>query len=353
MKLTCSIPESNEDEAPAPVVTPDSVRSGVGSTIQWDLMSCLLKENPRLMTSAVLISALQKRPSKGSVECMLSVNPKSAHVPNEGPTPLQIAVKYGCSCEVVSLLVKACPMALCQTNPGYDEDPLSYAKQHFRDNSELIELLKRPLGNWLEARVPEPLPENTDSVDLTQDGSPVLAITQTSIDQQDISNVKLLCARLIKGHKKLKQQLTSFQEQLHRPVCNRSEILREIEEQSKTNFRHQLIALDMKERAMRSHLKKVEQRCIKCCESRVEQSEKDMNTWRKQVDDNMKEWELILEQEAAMNEYVRNDIYEWVEEQSKRTTPFIGTNYCGEMKEDTCPARSRKLCGAWNRVHGN
>jgi hypothetical protein len=280
-----------------------------------------LKDNPLLMTSRVLISALQQQPHKDIVAFMLSVNPKSANIPKEGPTPLQVAVQHGCCCEIVLLLVKAWPFALCRTNPGYEEDPLAYAKHRFGANKELIQLLQKPLGHWMEARESKSRTEKTGNVFALPNAGGMVECRNTCVDRQEFSNVKLICAQLLKGHKNLNEQLQAAE-------YKKSEIIKEIDQQRRTQFRHQLIALDMKEKAMRWYCKTMEERCTKHCESKVQDSEEEMKAWKSTVDDKMKEWELLLEQEAKVNEYIRNDIFEWVEDQEKRTKPFI-YSYCG------------------------
>lgn len=57
---------------------------------------------------------------------MLELNPRAADIPEQGPSPLQVAVRHYASVEVCSLLIQACPLALMATHSGYD--PLMYAK---------------------------------------------------------------------------------------------------------------------------------------------------------------------------------------------------------------------------------
>jgi hypothetical protein len=349
--------ESEDDKegstTPA-IVTPDNncATRFDFSPVQWDQARSVLKDNPLLMTSNVLISALQQQPHKDIVAFMLSVNPKSANIPKEGPTPLQFAVQHGCSCEIVLLLLKAWPFALCRTNPGYEEDPLASAKHRFRANKELIQLLQKPLGHWMEAREPKSRPEKPQNVVPLQNAEDMVEFRETSVDRQEFSNVKLLCAQLLKGHKKLNQRLTICQEQLQAAEYKKSEIMKEIDQQRRTQFRHELIAWDMKEKAMRWYCKAMEERCTKYCESKVNDSESEMKAWKSTVDDRMKEWELLLEQEAKVNEYIRNDIFDWVEDQ-ERAQNLSSIQIMLEKEEDLLHAKKRTVCRPWNRLNSD
>lgn len=336
-----------EPQTKPTTVTPEKYSSrGADDSlpVYWHQASRMLKDNPSLMTTNVLIAALRQQPDRDTLEFMLTINPKSANIPKEGPTPLQIAIQHDCSCEVISILVKACPIALCRTNPGFEWDPLSYAKHRLRDNKELLELLKKPLGHWMEVRKSGPL---QDSANVTPSAAVVVESKQTAVDHQEFSNVKILCARLLKGHKKLNQQLTICQNQIQASECNKSDILEIVDQKQRTQFRHQLIALDMKEKLMLSHWQKIKEHVTKYSETMAKASAEEIRTWKASVESRMNEWELLLEQEAKLNEYVRNDIFEWVEDQEKRRASFTS----GEIKEvDVVDVRPRKFCKPWNRL---
>ena len=98
------------------------------------------------MTSKILIVALRNRAPLHVIRFFLSLNPKAAGIPKEGPTPLQVAVQHNASKEVVKELIEACPFALIVTTSAEWLDPLSYARRFRSTETELIDLLSRPLG---------------------------------------------------------------------------------------------------------------------------------------------------------------------------------------------------------------
>lgn len=259
---------------------------------KWNHAQNLLTRNPKAMTYRVLITALQQQAPTHIIQLMLKTNIKSASIPKEGPTPLQIAVQCENCCDTISLLLKASPHALCVTNQGHDLDPLSYAKRHLKNSTKLIELLKKPIGFWMnQKKDTQALPSPLDL---------------TSVDRQELNNVKLLCAHTIKEQKKLKNQMTE-------------------------HFRHQLIALDMKEKAMRFGIKQCHDSGIKQCIQKVTE-----------IEDKMKEWEILLEQEAKINAHFRNDLVEWVEDQCQRPLT-LATPLCHSPSKIAAFASVKKL----------
>lgn len=79
---------------------------------QWCKATEMLQSNPNLMTGGIFSLALKHRPPVHIVQFMLQLNPKAASIPDTGPTPLQIAVKYGCNAAVIRTIIEACPFAL-------------------------------------------------------------------------------------------------------------------------------------------------------------------------------------------------------------------------------------------------
>ena len=312
---------------------------------KWDKVRVLLQSKQKLLTTRVLISALKQKPPGHVIQFMLSVNPNVANIPSSGPTPLQVAVEYDASLDVIEMLLRAYPFALCVTNPGHEEDPLSYAKRNRKDNQELIQLLEKPLGFWIEATTKQ---RNVDNRSITsfqkhhseRPISPKTVVVETEtvhnqslVDQQELANVKLLCAQALRAHKKLSQQLTIYQDQLEAAKYDKVELLKELEAQQKKHFRYQLIALDMKEKALRSHCKTSQENCIKECKSNVEVCQEEFKTWKVSADKKMSEWEDLVEQEAKINAHFRNDLSKWIEEQNKRP-PFLFATYIGEEKDE-------------------
>jgi hypothetical protein len=324
--------EEDEGGATPTVITPPSCgRKFESSADQWVQASCALRDNPSLVTPRVLIKALQNQPPVHVIRFMLSVNPKAATVPKQGPTPLQVAVQYNASLEVVETLLEACPFALCVTNPQHAEDPLSYAKRHRKHDKKLLELLSRPLSFWVSKRNRDP---NASITSFREDRVP----PPSAVDKQDIYNVKVLCAQVLKGHKKLAKQLVKCQEQLETSKFDKTEILKELHEQQQHHFYRQLIALDMKEKAMRAHANKMEERCMNQCELKVKGWQKGMESWKSSTEAKMKEWQVLLEHEVKINAHFRNDLGEWMEEQGPIET-FMFATPLGELNEDAplCP----------------
>lgn len=113
---------------------------------QWFKTYTLLKSDPSLVTTKILILALKNNAPLHAIKLFLGINPKAAGIPKEGPTPLQVAVQYNCTIEVVRELIQACPFALIVTTSAECLDPLTYARRFRSSESDLIALLSRPLG---------------------------------------------------------------------------------------------------------------------------------------------------------------------------------------------------------------
>jgi hypothetical protein len=262
---------------------------------KWNQAETLLTNNPSAMTPRVLIVALQQQPPSHLIQFMLSINVEAARIPQEGFTPLQVALQsQTCSNDVIELLLKACPLALVVTKEGVD--PLSYAKRHCRRNTQLIQLLQKPLGYWFQAR----------SKDESGNKPPNDIV---SIDRQEFNNVKLLCAQTIRGHEQLKESQTSE--------------IQTVKDQQKVMCKYQLIALDMKEQAMRYSTKQVHDHCIQLCNEQIQ-------AFKATMDDKIKEWESLMGQEAKLNANFRKDLMESAEGQQQ---PYLYTTYLEESKE--------------------
>lgn len=110
---------------------------------------------------------------------------------------MQVAVQHNASLDVLETLLEFCPFALCVTNPQNPVDPLSYAKRHRKNETEVIELLSRPLSYWVTERSRDPNTSMTSfySREVEETRSPP---PQPSIDRQELYNVKLLCAQVLK-----------------------------------------------------------------------------------------------------------------------------------------------------------
>jgi hypothetical protein len=236
----------------------------------------------------------------------------------------------------------------------------------------LIELLSRPLSHWVSkvdtsrfvesdigsaleyGRVvdDQPKKEASSSSILLPSFFPVSSpapggarpkTTSTSknknnalrIDRQELNNVKLLCAQVLKGHKKLSKQLKVCQEQLSKKdddddddddkskrdtATTKQELLQELNEQQQFHFRRQLIALDMKERAFTARVCKMEERCEQHCADQLFSWKQSMHGWKSQTEDQWKEWKVLLDHEVQVNARFRNDFSLWMEDHQSNGT---------------------------------
>lgn len=235
---------------------------------QWKQALQMLEKNTNLMTQHIFGLALQHRPALQIVRQMLQLNPKLAQLPPQGPSALQIAVQSGCATPVVRALIEAWPFALVSTNPGSHLDPLTYAKRFRGSEMDLIELLSQPLSYWLlEARPsrskppPPPRKEVVAKAATTPPSSvsqqrqpqhttgsmaqqqyatppnhkavpkqpaysdplqgrritnpPPPPTTLSPTDRQELDNVKLLCAHILKHQKTLVSSRVKLEDELH------------------------------------------------------------------------------------------------------------------------------------------
>ncbi|KAL3937316.1 MAG: hypothetical protein SGARI_002165, partial [Bacillariaceae sp.] len=124
----------------------------------------------------------------------------------------------------------------------------------------------------------------------------------------------------------------------------KGDILIEMEEKQKHHFYRQLIALDMKEKAFKGKLKKMEKSHIKEMETRMNAWKEDMMDWRETTRDEINELQFLVDHEAKLNAHFRNDLAEWMEEQhqeEERNVPaFVFATNMGE-ENDEAP-----LCGS-------
>lgn len=192
----------------------------------------------------------------------------------------------------------------------------------------MIALLSCPLSHWV---VKEDSVKPDDDDNNNNNSAPTTTSTvspsfpsgvstvrknKSVIDRQEFNNVKLLCAQVLKGHKKLSKQLKACEEKLKREERERanSNILFQLKEQQQIQFRHQLIALDMKERAFRAHVKAMEERCMNHCKDELSNWKESMDLWKTRADGQWKEWKVLLDHEMQINAQFRTDLCQWMEE---------------------------------------
>ena len=303
---------------------------------QWQKAYSMLENNPSLMTGGILVLALKRRAPVNLIRFMLKLNPDAASIPKKGPSPLQIALQSQCPIEVVKELIQACPFALVATNPGSHLDPLSYAKRFRPKESDLILLLSHPVSYWIPEKnqngetssvkysykrsppPPPPMPSiKTGSASSIPpflrypcgtDAAAVAASALTgsyekvysAMDPTELNNVKLICLATLKGHKRLSREMLTVQNQIDEVATASSaafesassfaqeqvqmadvtkalqsqsvSILEKVQDQQQKVARTQLVALEMKEQAMRAHIRKMEHRILETVQKYKDES---------------------------------------------------------------------------------
>lgn len=244
---------------------------------QWAEAMATLQKNPALMTGDILELALQHRAPLHVVRSMVDLNPDAAGVPRSGPSALQVAVRRGCSIDVIEVIIRACPYALFDSC-GQTYDPLSLTKIHRREDSDLIEMLSRPISYWIgdgptpgkktvrfepfEAP-PTPTRQSFTSFPPPPPPPPVLKSPSrlTRDEKRELANVKLITAAIVKAQKK---QMAETEENRRKikawaksEAKARREMVKFIDERMTKNAKAHLISLDMKERAFLSRIDSV------------------------------------------------------------------------------------------------
>jgi hypothetical protein len=338
------------------------------------------EKEPCIATQKGLILALKHQAPIHVIRFLLTINPNIVNIPKKGPTPLQVAVQYNASLEVIQALLEASPFGLCVTNHDSPEDPLSYAKRNHIDRPGLIELLSRPLSYWVTERryqnqrqkdkeVPYPLqrppksPSSSSRKSLSKKkvlsemapnnskkttfSTPVVAAntqksTTNKIDREEINNVKTLCVQLYKANRKMAKEVVACKgdieshSKLLATMSSKDQILEELKEEQRSQFFRQLIALDMKERAYKARLNKMERRYVRQLENRLDD-------WTGETRDQALELQLLIDSEAKVNAEFRNDLSEWMErreDQENRCVPsYVFATNLGDLDEKS------PLCG--------
>jgi len=321
------------------------------------------KSEPCIATQKGLFLALKHQAPIHVIRFMLGINPNIVDIPQKGPTPLQVAVQHNASLEVIEELLRASPFCLCITNEDCREDPLSYAKRNHKDRPGLIELLSRPLSYWVteskhhtratkscikefgasknvlsevmtsshyNKTIPSPNPLPVVASDVLK-SHPSNRLNK--IDREEINNVKKLCAQLIRGHRKIAKEVVECKKKIHSQsealasAGSKDQILQELTESQRSQFFHQLIALDMKERAYKARLDKMERNYVRQLENRL-------SDWTEKTRDQIFELQLLVKSEARVNTNFRNELADWIEEcqekENKCIPSFVFATNMGE-----------------------
>lgn len=295
-------------------------KSGDDAMNEWARAKAVLKANPRLMTSRILLLTLHNKPPLHVVQFMLNLNPQAASIPKQGPTALQVAVRYYASVEVIVWLLKACPFALIATNLDDSEfkDPLDCAMELRATEEDLIGILSQPLSFWLNESHKDRLRKEKAAMRRQKK-------TLTPTEKKELDNIKVIAATTVKAQKRQIQALEMLRLQIKNAEFSKSSILKEVDEHQEHHFKAQLIALDMKEKVLRQKHLEMERRIIKSLEnaktvdetrydaalSRLEDTVNDfegsVQEWKDRAEERIRFLECRLAQECKMNDFHRKD----------------------------------------------
>ena len=345
------VEETRQDESDAMTLrrsgSPETVRNARKiAEEQWTRAAAVLSSRPSLMTHHILLLVLKNRPPVHVVEYMLSINPRAADIPEKGPSALQVAVRYNASLAVIRALVKACPLALVATHTGYD--PLMYAKIWRRDETELLELLSQPLSYWMNQQDEETIVAAKEHPKLpviaAATGSTKPRPTTTTnatartnaVKEEEFNNIKAIAATIVRAQKRQAHTIQVHKHQVEASLQGfqawnaqeRAKQLEKLEKHHADHFRTQLIALDMKEKAMLARVKSMERRINKTMELSkqvrdVRERRQDatlhrlehnvamlngtLNNYQVATEKRLSDVEVRLGQECMVNDYFRND----------------------------------------------
>mmetsp|Transcript_3655 Transcript_3655/g.8150 ORF Transcript_3655/g.8150 Transcript_3655/m.8150 type:complete len:389 (-) Transcript_3655:360-1526(-) len=212
-----------------------------------------------------------------------------AAIPKHGPTALQVAIRVGASVNAIVALLKACPFALIVSTKTVGEDsteedcggddkvlpddPLSLAKQFRGDEEDLMAHLSKPLSYWLAESQKEQIKRDqllklkadeglsqrckTPIVFKGTDRHPLLVQS----DKVEMDSIKVIASTLLKGQKRQAQALEVHKHEMEEELATRPSFP-EMEARQKQWMQTQMVALDMKERAMRHKNREMERRMI-------------------------------------------------------------------------------------------
>jgi hypothetical protein len=321
---------------------------------QWNRAAAALKARPSLMTPPILLLVLKNHPPLHVVEFMLSINPRAADIPLKGPTALQVAVENNASVAVCRVILKVCPLALVATYSGYD--PLHYAKIWRREETELLELLDKPLSYWLSQSPSSAAFPSSSSptalsakAELSSIDSPPTPKPKTSARRtispaernaadrdEEFDNIKTIARTIVRTQRRQGQALQVHKNHVESSLQDfqiwnaeeRTQQLIELEKRQEQHFRTQLIALEMKEKAMIARVRSMEYRMNKTLElskqvravrerrqdaylhrlqASVELSCAATNRLESIMEKRIEQVELKIEQECRVNDYFRSD----------------------------------------------
>lgn len=312
---------------------------------QWKRAKAVLQANPSLMSSRLLVLSLRNKPPLPVVEFMLSLNSQAAAIPKSGPTALQVAVRHNVSVDVIVRLLKACPFALLASDDSEFDSALQCATQLRSQEKDLINILSQPLSYWMNESHKEHLRQERERKQPNQ-------VVKPAEKEEELDNFRAIAATIYKAQKRQQQALAAHRHELRAAELSKEAIVEELDGHQQERFKSQLIALDMKEKAMRNKNRTMERRIIstleatKKCRSENESRQEELlqklettvhdfesvvKDLKGRTEGRIHKLESRMEQEFRMNEYHRTDTrlqldqMEWSshETQEMESPPFV------------------------------
>lgn len=94
-------------------------------------------------------------------------------------------------------------------------------------------------------------------------------------------------------------------------------LLDQVQQQQQDQFRRQLIALDMKERAFLARVQKMETTCQQHIKDQLLSLQQSLDAWKSESTDQWKEWKVLLDHERQVNARFRDNLSQWMEDRNR------------------------------------
>ena len=269
-----------------------------------------------------MLLALHSKPPLEIIQCMLELNPHAASIPKTGPTALQIAVKHYAAHDVIRRLLQACPFAMLDTTNDF-ATPLELAQTFRQNDLELIDMLSKPLIYWMDQSSVKKRRSSTSTKRL-------------SGQVREIDSIQVIATTMIRAQKRqmealqqhkwqVDEQLGGIQQRGEEPDAKLIQVMADAQ---RKQFKTQLVALDMKERVVKTKCKKMKLRIVDKIEgmrkenvmkerkikTSIQALEEMMNNfstmvtnWQSQAEEQMEAIQSQIKQESHVNAYFRKD----------------------------------------------
>ena len=365
----------------------------------WQRAKELLTNNPTLVSPRVLLLALQSRPPLDMVECLLRLDPQLAAIPKTGPTALQVAIENGCHPVILRRLLEACPFLIVARTTS-KKTVLQLAKELRSNEPEVVQLLRKPLTYWLEQRQyrqETDRKKRSSTTNKTRSGTSKSGqIKFSRSDKKELDNIKVIAATILRAQKR---QVHEFELHKHE-VANRlnqqtsnpnppdsgsggnlfnigttttapgsfgtfssGDVSTHQKQQQDRAIRTQLLAMDMKAKAMRYKNKKLERRVMQQLQEvqnaqrnqnqthaeALESIRREFSQWQKTQEDKMEELEKRMDNEANRNELWRRAVTNKNTTNSNKTT----TRTTKTKKKDKSKEKNKKGTSTENNENTN